>query len=324
MKSTYKSTVFMLVVLLALVVLFAGCGSNSGEHREDYKLQVGTLAIADALPLFVAQQEGYFKDEGLELDIQVFKSSSNESQALAAGDVHIILNDMVIASLLHKEGVPVKAIAMAQGANPQEGRFVLVGAPGKDLTSIQQLEGKKIAVSTNTMMEYLVDSYFAYYIGDPDKSTYVNMPNLKLRLEALLEGKDIDAAILPDPLASIAINHGATVIVDDTTLPVNLSQSVMLADSKWLSEHKKCPTRFVTAYNRAIEDINAHPEKYRPLLMKLGHVPVELQATYEMPHFTPYAVPSAAEVSRLETWMVKKGLLKAAIPYDELVFTKAK
>ncbi len=324
MKSLYKLSILMVMLLISMV-LFAGCGSEKGEMpKQDPQIHVGTLSIADALPLYVADNEGYFKDEGLDVTIQSFKSSSNESQALSAGHVQIILNDMVVASLLHKEGLPVKAIAMAQGATPAEGRFVLVGAPGKDLTSINELAGKKIAISTNTMMEYLTDSYYAYFMGDPKQSTYVNMPNLLLRLEALLDGKDIDAAILPDPLASIAIAKGATVIVDDVTLPVNLSQSVLLADNKWITEHKDIERKFLAAYNHAINDINEHPEKYRALLMKVGRVPEAMQNTYPMPRFTANALPTEAEITRLESWMVHKGLLQEAIPYQDLVVTNSK
>jgi hypothetical protein len=62
-----------------------------------------------------------------------------------------------------------------------------------------------------------------------------------LRTTTVLEGKDIDAAILPDPLAAFALAEGANVVIDDTTLGVNLSQSVVAVTSEAIDENQSRP-----------------------------------------------------------------------------------
>ncbi len=68
------------------------------------------------------------------------------------------------------------------------------------------------------MMDYLVEQYETVLNLNKTAITTVNMPDLMLRTTTLLEGKDIDAAILPDPLAAYAVAEGANVVIDDTQL----------------------------------------------------------------------------------------------------------
>ena len=73
------------------------------------------------------------------------------------------------------------------------------------------------------MMDYLMNQY-EQELGIPASEVHtVQMPNLALRTEAVLAGKDIQAAILPDPLAAYAVQQGAHVVIDDTKLQKNYS-----------------------------------------------------------------------------------------------------
>ncbi len=279
------------------------------------------MQIPDAFPLYVALEEGYFKEEGLSVTIQPFKSSSEESQAISAGSVQIAMNDLIVESLLKKEGTDMRSIAMALGATPQEGRFVIVGAPGKNITTPDQLKGKKIAISTNTMMEFLSDSYLQHFHLKPSDVSYINMPNLLLRTETLLQGQDFDAAILPDPLATLALAKGGTAVIDDAKLGVNYSQSLIMSRQDWLQAHPQEAQAFLRAYNKAIEAINKNPEAYRALLGKTCRIPEPMLATYPMPTFTAQSLPSDEEVQRVQHWLVQKGLLNQAYPTKELLST---
>lgn len=320
---TKKMTRLGLIITLGFsLLLTAACGNESNSSTTKTSatpIVVGTLQIVDALPLYVAEKEGYFKEAGLDVTIQPFKSSSEESQALSANSIQIAMNDMIVESLLKKEGTDVRTIAMALGAKQSEGRFVIISAPHSHIKTSADLKGKRIAISTNTMMEYLTDSYLAHAQISKQDVTYINMPNLLLRMETLLTDTDIDAAILPDPLATIAINRGAHVVIDDTTLDKNYSQSVIIASQKWLTSNEADKKTFLAAYNKAIQAINTNPEIYRPLLIKMARLPENLQATYPIPTFTEKAVPSEESVSHIENWLVQRQLLTAPYTYSEMV-----
>lgn len=337
MKQWMKKLGAALMVGVMSVGLVA-CGGNDAKVTEESAvsevapkeepkeeaagtIRVGVLSIADSLPIFAAEQEGMFEAAGLDVEVFPFKSSSDQSKAIEAGEIDIAMNDMIVQSLMKKADTNTKVVSMAFGASPEEGRFVIVAAPNSGIASPEDLEGKRIAISTNTMMEYLVDQYASYYSLDTDFMELVNMPDLMLRVETLLAGKDIDAAILPDPLASFAIEKGGISVIDDTTLDENFSQSVYLVTDEFSTNHKKELDTFMTVLEDSMTDINENPDKYRALLLEKAKVPEALQDTYPMPTYSPGTVPTEQEVARLEAWMVEKKMIEKVYSYLDLVDT---
>lgn len=321
-----------------MAVSLAACGSNEApvdsaakepasvdsatvEQPSDETIRVGVLSIADSLPIFAAEQEGMFEAAGLNVEVYPFKSSADQSKAVEAGELDIVMNDMIVQSLMKKADTDTKVINMAFGADPTEGRFVVVAAPNSGIEKPEDLIGKRVSISTNTMMEYLMAQYEDYFDLDASGIELVNMPDLMLRVETLLQGKDIDAAILPDPLATFAISKGGVAVIDDTTLDENYSQSVYLATNEFMSKNKSELKTFVKVLQDSMTDINEHPDKYRALLMEKARVPEELQETYPIPTFSPGTVPSEQEVTRLEAWMVEKKMLDKVYSYADLVDT---
>ena len=295
--------------------------SAPAETSDAEVVRVGVLSIADSLPVFAAEQEGLFEESGLNVEIYPFKSSSDQSKAVEAGELDIVMNDMIVQSFMKKAETDTKVVGLAFGATPEEGRFVVVAAPNSGIASPEDLEGKRVAISTNTMMEYLMDQYIGYYNLDAESIEMVNMPDLMLRVETLLQGQDIDAAILPDPLASFAISKGGISVIDDTTLDENFSQSVYLVTDEFMSDHRNQLNKFMDILQRSMTDINENPDKYHALMMEKTKVPPELQETYPMPTYSPGTVPAEQEVARLQSWMVEKQMLEKVFSYEDLVDT---
>ena len=331
-KLMKKATALLLCGAMAAGLI--ACGNNeapagsapssappASEEQSSNVVRVGVLSIADSLPIFAAEQENMFADAGLNVEIYPFASSSDQSKAVEAGELDVVMNDMIVQSLMKKADTNTKVVSLAFGATQQEGRFVVVAAPNSGITKPEDLEGKRVAISTNTMMEYLMDQYEKYYNLDADSIELVNMPDLMLRVETLLQGNDIDAAILPDPLAAFALANGGISVIDDTTLDENYSQSVYLATDDFIDNNKGTLDKFMNVLFQAMTDINENPDKYRELLMEKAKVPEQLQEDYPMPTFTPGAVPSEQEVARLEAWMVENQLLDKVYSYHDLVDT---
>ena len=141
---------------------------------------------------------------------------------------------------------------------------MVISAPDSGITAPEQLAGKNVAISNNTMMDYLIDQFEAE-LGLENMTT-VNMPDLMLRTTTLLEGKDIDAAILPDPLAAFAVAEGANIVIDDTKLGENLSQSVVVVTKENIEKIKDLKVDYISSgaltHSSPILDVslkNLHP-----------------------------------------------------------------
>lgn len=320
---TFMKKIVPVGAVLAVGLTLAACGKQdqhqeASAHNKNQPYKIGVLRIDDALPVKVAQQEGLFKKAGVNVEIVPFKSSSAESQAMESHSIDLMMNDMVVQSLLRKANCDTKIMAIASGATPQEGRFVVVSAPHSGIKTAKEFYGKKVGISNNTMMQYLIDSYYDNLHLNINKVQTVNIPNLQTRMEALLSGR-IAGAILPDPLASVAIKKGATPVIDDTKLKENFSQSFFIASDQALQNRKADTNKVMKEIFVAMKQINQNPQKYLPLERKFSRVPQPLQATYPMPHYTPDAKPTNQEVNNVQNWLVKQKLLNKKYSYNELV-----
>jgi len=317
--------IFALIFTLCLSFSLIACqssGSNESAKEEDMTkpYKIGVLAIDDSLPFHVADQEGLFKEAGLNVEVIPFKSSQEEAQAFESGELDMIMNDMIVQATLKKAGTDSKVISTAFGATKTEGRFAILAKKDSDVQKPEDFYGKKIAISTNTMMEYLVESYFNDALKlDSTKVTFVNIPNLGTRLETLLSGKDIDGAILPDPLASLANLQGAKVIIDDTTLEDNYSQSVLLVKDSTLQEKKQQTKLVLKKVYQAMDEINQNPEKYKAMEREFSRIPEPLTASYPMPKYTLKSLPTEEQVARVQAWLVKKKLIEKEFSYEDII-----
>lgn len=333
MKKRLKQALIPVLSFCALFALTA-CGSTGATKADqtsaaddetaatEHTLRIGLLRIDDSFPFYVAREEGLFDKYDVDVDLYDFGSARDQSTALMGGELDGIMTDPVVTALSIKGGTELRIVAMALGADPSEGRFLVVSTPDSDIASPGDLAGKTIAISDNTMMDYLTTQYLKALNIDRDSVNFVNMPDLMLRTTTILTGGDIDAAILPDPLAAYAVSEGAGIVIDDTTFEENFSQSVVAMTKDCIDAEPEEVAAMLAAYNEAIELINEDPEHYNALALACANVPESLSDTYPTPTFTANAIPDEACIAALNEWMVSRNLLEKAYAYTDMVDTQ--
>ena len=106
----------------------------------------------------------------------------------------------------------------------------------------------------------------------------------------LLAGQ-IEAACLPEPLATIAEARGAQRLADSDAL--GPTPGVLLFSRKALAEKSREIAAFYRAYDKAVVEVNAHPEAYRDAIVQRCEFPPavapahENSATSALPSFRP-------------------------------------
>jgi len=295
--------------------------SNSGDSDAAFgSIKIGVLRTADSVPLYVAQEDGLYEEYGVNVELIEFGSASDQSKAAEAGSLDMMMTDMIVQTLIGKGGVPMRTVRTALGADPTEGKFMVVASPQSELTGIENIEGKSIAISENTMMEYLVDSYLEELGIDESAITKVNIPSLSLRFESLISGSDIDSAILPDPLGDYAVSKGGVSIIDDTQLSGNYSISVIAATDSFIDENSEALEKFLAAYDEAVDHINEDGTSYKNLVFEVASVPEDMQDSYQVPTYPKSSLPEEEPVESLQSWMVKKDLIDEALDYESVVY----
>ena len=301
--------------LLATTLLgAAGCGAPA--TTEDPSLKIGVLGILDTLPMYVAEQEGVFKAQGISVELVPFKSALERDTAFQAGQVEGLLNDLVSTALLNKDADRARVVRVAMRPVPEKAMFRLLLAPQGSVKSPADLRGAEIGISKSTVIEYVTDSLLAGAGLKPGEANYSPIPDIGLRVNSLVEGK-IAAATLPEPMASLAIKQGARPLLDDSRSTVG--QSVITFSLDAIKKKPGTVSKFLAAYEAGVKALNAAPAKYNDLMVDKGRVPEPVKGSFTMPPFPAASVPSAAEVDAVTAWMVGKGLLPVAIPFAGMV-----
>lgn len=300
-------------LLLVFALLGAGCGTKPAA------LTVGLLPITDNLPFWVAEQKGYFRDAGVAVKFISFPSAVERDSAFTAGQIDVAVGDLLAVAQMRQGGTKVKAIALCQGVRPEEGRFAVLAAPGSGLMTVADLKNVPIACSLKTINEYVLDRLLTAEGFKPEEIKKVAIPKIPVRLEALLNGT-VKAAILPDPFAALAEVKGARLIIDDTKS--NISQTVIIAREETIDRNLAGLKRLLAAYNRAVRDIQRDPAAQVPLLKEKARVPEPVLpgGRHGMKLiFSPAQLPAPADVQAVVDWLTAKGIIKAPVPYDDLV-----
>lgn len=314
-----KATVTGLIIL-ALAALTAACGQKPPASRvEATKIRLGMLPIIDNLPFWVAQERGYFQAAGLDVELIPFSSAVERDSAFTARKIDGAIGDLLAVAALNDAGIPLRAVSVGMGAKPGESRFAVLSTPGSPIRTPEQLKNVEIAVSLNSIIEYTTDRLLQHQGLKPGEIKKISVPKMPVRLEGLLNGR-VQAATLPDPLATLAVIKGAHIVAD--TLNDNVAQTVIIVHRELLDKNLPAVKSLMNAYARAVADIQANPGGFNNILAENANVPAEVLASKEhrLPvNFSPPQLPARKDVLDVLAWMKERNLLKKQLKYEDLV-----
>ncbi|ADL08101.1 ABC transporter substrate-binding protein [Thermosediminibacter oceani] len=308
----------VIFALLSLIFLLSACSDNSvqeskeeTESKEGSPLVIGVLPDVDSIPLIIAEAQGYFQEQGVEVRLEHFKSAMERDSALQSGKIDGAVSDILAAAFANDGGFNVKITSLTNGT------YKLLTGKEKNINEVAKIKGRDIALSKNTIIEYATDKILEKYGIDPSDVNKVVVPQIPARLEMLQNGK-IDAATLPDPLATLAIKNGAKVI--ESTDKLGINPGVLLFTPEALERKEDEIKAFYKAYNKAVEYLKQNEKSaYIDVVIEKAGFPEEVKDTIVLPEYTKAELPSKEDFDGVMDWLVKKGLIKKAYSFDELV-----
>ena len=238
---------------------------------------------------------------------------------MQAGEIDGMLADLIAVGLFNRDEAQVKVVATSLRATQGAPQFRVLAAPGSDIASAQELIGVPVAISQNTIIEYITDRLLQAEGLSSDQIKVTEISAIPVRFEQLMAGQ-VQAATLPDPLAQGALAAGALLVVDDSQHS-RYSQSVLVFAQSAVEAKTDTIEKFLKAWNRAAGDMNGNPEEFTDLLIDKGRVPESFRDTYQMPSFPVGEVPTEAEWQDVVDWMLDKGLIEHPLPYDGSVLS---
>ncbi len=309
-----QKIIFVLGLMALLAGFLTGC---TPKPADSVTIRVGVLPILDTLPLYVADAEGYFKAEGVTVELVPVASAAERDQLLQAGQLDATISDLVALTLANQEAVRLVAVRTAMVATPNYPQFRILAAGNSPHQTAQDLRGVSIGVSQGTVIEYITTRLLeSAGLTSADIATTA-VPKISDRM-ALLQSGGLEAATLPEPLASLALQQGARVIIDDTSYP-QYSVSAYVFDATFLKEHPQAVRAFLRAIEKASTTINADKSRWNTLLSEKKLVPPPVLESYTLPNYPSAGVPAQEQLADVVEWLNAKGLLKQAPAYADII-----
>lgn len=311
-----RSLARVTILCVLLGTLLAACGGivpPPEATSAPATIRVAVLPVMDALPLYVAQRQGYFSAHNIDLQLVPVASAPERDQLMQAGQIDAMINEITSTLFFNQHEVRVIIVRFARVPTPEHAQFRILASKDSGIQDVSGLKGAEIAVSDGTVIAYLTDRLLQAEGFAPGDIRTVAIPKISDRLAALANGT-VPAATIPEPAASAAIAGGAVSILDDRAHP-EYSGSVLSFSAEFVQTQPEAVRGFLAAWEQAAHDINSDKTKWDELLLSNQLVPAPLIGKYPLPDFPSASVPTEAQFRDVNEWAKQKGLLTEDVPY---------
>lgn len=302
-----------------------GGGGGDAGSKDPIKVTIGAVFTTATVPIWIAESEGFFEDNGLEVTITQSPNFAASAPSLLNGQMHFANAATSPAITAIGEGMPLQMIA-GVSADQQEGEDaanqVLV-PEGSTITRPKDLEGHTIATNAigsgpyiGVMANYLEDG------GDPAKINWIVM-NLNEQIPALEKGQ-IDAGMFSEPFTAQARAAGFVPAFDSyhadgiDLLPYGFTDAVLLASKDYIAKNPDAVERMRTAMIEANDFATANEEAVRAILVEKAGLDPAVSDDVNLPGWIGEIEPKG--VQAMIDAMTKVGLLKKPLKAEDIIW----
>jgi NitT/TauT family transport system substrate-binding protein len=315
-----------------LLLLLAGA---TVARADETKVKVGVLRLSSSAPVFIAQDNGYFRDAGLDVELKFFDAAQPVAVAAVSGDIDFGVTSLT-AGLYNLAGKGT--LKVIGGMSHERAGFPLIGyfatekAYASGLKTPKDLAGKRIAMTQ-------VGSSFHYSLGLLADKYGFKLAEMKLlpmqslsNVGAALKGEMVDAALLPSSAARKLLDDGGIKLLgwvgDETpwqvgavfTSPKTLEKKELVA--KFLGVLERADREYHDVILAAVKDGQAPiDDKTRPLLeiiAKYTSLPLE-QVVGNCAYIDSDGRLDVKDVANQIEWLQGQGFVDKGVTLDAVI-----
>lgn len=295
----------MLLVVALSMLMSSGCSPVEKAQGKDLSLKVGLMPAVDSAPVLLAEKKGYFKELGLNVELEIYSNAQDRQSALQTQSIDGAITDLIAVAANVNGGFDIKATTMTNGVFPVLSKK---GSESKKSIKVGMME---VSVSNFLIDEWLSDKYTI-------EKVYIN--EIPARLAAIGSGQ-LDMGLFPEPVASVGELNGLEKKIyepEDGYCP-----DVFVFTGKALKEKEEAIKLFHEAYNKAIEDINKDQQEARDILMeKIPNVKPEIKDKMVLPKYTKASLPDEQYIEKIIKWTAEVLKKELTVKADDLVERK--
>lgn len=283
-------------LVLALVL-------SQGRTPEASVIKFGYRPISPSIDFFVAMDKGYFEEEGLKVEVETFRGSSDLTDAVMAGKVDFATDLGMVTQLLPmmrtgEYRVLFLSLDLDALDSPMRGPTLVVK---KDIgvSRIEDLKGKNIGMFPGVNFKIFLEALLKKHGLDIDNDVTVTQIPPQ---EQMMAFASVDALFSLDPITSgIEAKYGAVVLADRASARFifdNFPAAASSVNADFAHQHPEVVAKVERALARGIDFVREHPEQTTETLAKWTNLPVEVAKTMEPVKYAKHQEIDVEELQR--------------------------
>ena len=208
-------------------------------------------------PMFIAQEQGYFEEAGINMDIQVIEDESTYAALITTGNVQFLATAQDPNIKMYANGADNRFVLTMDASNGADG-LVATG----NIESLDDLAGKKLALDKSASSYYFFLTALEQGSSlTEDDIDVIDMGDTTEAGLAFMSGT-VDAAIMWEPELSEALEtvEGAHALVTSADYPDTILDSLVV-NTKYAEENPEVVEAVAQAWYKAVDFLNENPEE---------------------------------------------------------------
>lgn len=272
------------IAYLAIENSIESDGNNLDNDLQ--KIRVGYIPIADCAQLYIAEEEGFFKENGIEIEFVKLAGGAKILEALAGGSIDIGFSNVVSVMLANYGGLDFIPITGGPRTNIDHKESGLLVLEDSGIKSIEDLENSKIAINTRkNIVELFVRDYL--------KQNGVNTSSIEFiecsfpKMLQLLDSRKVDAVAAVEPFVSFGTQSKEVNNLGDYFVSVMPSMEISTynADKEWVVNNPEVVGRFKKAIAKSTDFANNNREKLEEIITKYTSLKSEQIKNMVLPYY---------------------------------------
>ncbi len=312
----------------SLCILFIICAvtiATTPSAAQMKKIKAVVTPYLTFAPYFIAQEEGYFEGQGLEVEFVRFTESSKTIPALMVGDVDVVAGTP-FASYFNaiEQGGKIRFVADRNHEEPtgcgSQGILVRKDLVQDGTTAQSQwLKGKRLAASGATSpAKYVTDQLLEEQGLSMQDIEVVSIANQASRIQGFTTDS-VDLSLLNEPHLSRALDSGHVVLLKTSgQARPGFQQGIVAFGPNLLTKDPEAGKAFMTAYLQGVRQFNSgKTERNIEIIARHTSLDKELLARLCWPTARTDGKINIQSVTELQTWFFKQGLIDRVLPAEE-------
>lgn len=323
-----KHSIKLAVASLAVLTLTAcSSGSPSGGAAEESgaangaldKITVGVIPIVDTAPIWLGDKQGFFADEGLDLEIETATGGSAIVPGIQSGSYDFAFSNFISVMVANDKGLDMKFVAngiSTTGDTKSDVGSVIVKADSK-ISSPKDLAGKKVSVNNlSNIGDTTIKSIVKADGGDPSSVEFVEVPFPDA--PAALENGIVDAAWILEPFQSVALESGAKMLsANFAEFDPELDVAGYFTSTEYAEKNPEVTEKFTRAMNKSLDYAQENPDAVRDIVGTYTKIDDAGRAEMVLPRFRSEFNREAAQ--KLGDAAQSFGTLSKPVDLDKLL-----